>query len=224
MSAPATTRPQTHLLVWRGENHGAPLNGGAPMTLAEAMNHVLTHWAGTRIIPRADDRFAVVASGRDGISTYVGSHPMPADPHAAITDWIRCFTHEPLTRWQVELLETVMREAVDGINPAPAVLRLVAAATGPARLAETSSQLTEFWLAPDRGEPTVWRWDGTNLTPYLNRFQVHAPFPRLDPRQAASDRLWAEMTKHLPSAPLCHHDGCDVAVVGATHCTNHQEN
>lgn len=121
-------------LAWTSTKSGALLDEGTAMTQAEALEFVAREFRNStevRPIGRNRVRFR---SGYGFIAEYVGTHPIPLDPHAVLSDFAAGITGWSPTAEQGGYLVDALRAAIDGDDKA-AVASLLAflAATGASR-------------------------------------------------------------------------------------------
>jgi hypothetical protein len=116
-------------LVWRSSKSDAILNDSTPMTFTEVIEYARTWSPASRDFQVNGNRVRWVS----GIGTrceFEGHSPVPADPHAVIDDVRQVLLELPLSDKQGLLLIEAMRAAVDRVDPAPVLLRLVATMAG----------------------------------------------------------------------------------------------
>jgi hypothetical protein len=115
--------PPAPKLLW--SNGDIWLNEDKPMTGRQAINHIHRHWKGcvARIVETGELEI-LHQSGRRHVLT--GTLPMPKDPHGAVNDFETVLLDFPLGIGQGDLLIAALRAAVDGTDPTPALLQLLA--------------------------------------------------------------------------------------------------
>jgi hypothetical protein len=126
---PAARIPADERLVWRHEKSGVALADGTAMTAQEALQYARAE------IDTAHDFICPArnligwTSGFGRLIRYVGEYPMPADPHSVIAGLDLLDVR--LTEEQGYLLIRALKAAVDGTDPGPALLQLLALGSQP---------------------------------------------------------------------------------------------
>jgi len=121
---PGSTAPK---LIWTLDGDRVQLNDGKSMTGQQAIHHVLRCWTnhGARVRTTGVLETWPLDSvdGTMTVSTWTGTIPLPDDLHSLVGDLILDL---PLSLVQGDLLTKALQAAVDGTDPTPFLLQLLA--------------------------------------------------------------------------------------------------
>lgn len=118
--------PEPQRLVWHSTKSDTLLAKGRPMSADEAIAYASLGAANAHDFAQPAHNEIRWVSGFGNKCHYIGVLPMPDDLHGVVTDFERVLLDFPLGIRQGDLLVEAMRAAVDGLDPTPVLLQLVA--------------------------------------------------------------------------------------------------